>query len=139
MSLTSDDKQWIATTIGDAITELVLPRFDEHDRRFDEHDKRFEALENDVSLMKRDLQEVKEDVRVLKDDMRSVKQRLDSLEGTVKALENDIKEIYRMIEGVDNPRFFTKQFAKLPDKEKILVFNEELLKLAKKVGVELPR
>ena len=143
MSLTSDDKQWIQNAIVDgvteAITELVIQRFDEHDKRFNVLEKDVHEVKQDVRVLKDDVRVLKEDVRTLKDDMRHVKRRLDSLEGEVTALTEDIKAIYRMIEGIDNPRFFTKQFAALPDKEKILIFNEELLKLAKKVGVDLPR
>lgn len=136
MPLTTDDKQWIkgAITGGivDALNEIVIPRFEEHDKRFD-------VLESDMAVVKRDIVELKEDVRTLKQDMRDVKDRLNTLEGEVAALTSDIKEIYRMIEGADNPAFFTKQFEKLSDEEKLLLFNAELIKLAKKAGVTLPR
>jgi hypothetical protein len=55
------------------------------------------------------------------------------------ALTNDIKEIYDVIYGKPNKSFTSASFAKMSSKEKLLVINEELLKMAKDAGVVLPR
>ena len=62
-----------------------------------------------------------------------------SLNGRVEALENDIKDIYIMQTGRKNVALNDKKFTSLPLEEKILIFNTELLKVAKQAGVSLPR
>ena len=61
------------------------------------------------------------------------------VEGRLQALTNDIKEIYDVIYGKPNKSFMSASFAKMLSKEKLLVINEELLKMAKDAGVVLPR
>ena len=61
------------------------------------------------------------------------------VEGRLQALTNDIKEIYDVIYGKPNKSFMSASFAKMSSKEKLLVMNEELLKMAKDAGVVLPR
>ena len=164
MALTNDDKQWIKGAIADGVVEaleaVVLPRFDEHDKRFDRIEARLDSVEEDVSGLKEDVSGLKEDVSGLKDDvsslksemcevksrlngveseMREVKDRLGRVEGELQALTNDIKEIYDVIYGKPNKSFMSASFAKMSSKEKLLVINEELLKMAKDAGVVLPR
>lgn len=164
MALTNDDKQWIKSAIADGVVEaleaVVLPRFDEHDKRFDRIEARLDSVEEDVSGLKEDVSGLKEDVSGLKDDasslksemcevksrlngveneMREVKERLGRVEGELQALTNDIKEIYDVIYGKPNKSFMSASFAKMSSKEKLLVINEELLKMAKDAGVVLPR
>ncbi len=129
MALTNDDKQWIKGAIADGVVEaleaIVLPRFDEHDKRFDRIEARLGLVEEDVSS--------------LKSEMREVKDRLGRVEGELQALTNDIKEIYDVIYGKPNKSFMSASFAKMSSKEKLLLINEELLKMAKDAGVVLPR
>ena len=157
MALTNDDKQWIKGAIADGVVEaleaVVLPRFDEHDKRFDRIEARLDSVEEDVSGLKEDVSGLKEDVSGLKEDvsglkddvsslkseMREVKDRLGRVEGELQALTNDIKEIYDVIYGKPNKSFMSASFAKMSSKEKLLVINEELLKMAKDAGVVLPR
>ena len=61
------------------------------------------------------------------------------VESRLQALTNDIKEIYDVIYGKPNKSFMSASFAKMSSKEKLLVINEELLKMAKDAGVVLPR
>lgn len=61
------------------------------------------------------------------------------VESRLQALTNDIKEIYDVIYGKPNKSFMSASFAKMSSKEKLLVINEELLKMAKDTGVVLPR
>lgn len=61
------------------------------------------------------------------------------VEDRLQALTNDIKEIYDVIYGKPNKSFMSASFAKMSSKEKLLVINEELLKMAKDAGVVLPR
>lgn len=139
MALTKDDRQYIQDTIITALEQVVLPRFDEHDKRFDAIEVRLDRIENDIRVLKEDVRILQEDVRVLKDDMREVKSSLSMLNGRVEALENDVKELYKLQNGHDNLTLVDKKFAKLPIEEKILVFNAELLKMAKQAGITLPR
>ena len=129
MALTNDDKQWIKEAIVEgvngALETIVLPRFD--------------AVEADISELKRDVSGLKEDVFSLKSDMREVKGRLERVEGELQALTNDIKEIYDVIYNKPNKTLMSASFAKMSSKEKLLVINEELLKIAKDTGVVLPR
>lgn len=55
-----------------------------------------------------------------------------------RALEVGIKEAYFSVHKQETTTF-DKGFADLPSKEKLLIFNTEILKLAKEVGVTLPR
>lgn len=157
MALTNDDKQWIKGAIADGVVEaleaVVLPRFDEHDKRFDRIEARLDSVEEDVSGLKEDVSGLKDDVSSLKSEMcevksrlngvesemREVKDRLGRVEGELQALTNDIKEIYDVIYGKPNKSFMSASFAKMSSKEKLLVINEELLKMAKDAGVILPR
>ena len=129
MALTNDDKQWIKEAIVEgvngALETIVLPRFD--------------AVEADISELKRDVSGLKEDVFSLKSDMREVKGRLERVEGELQALTNDIKEIYDVIYNKPNKTLMSASFAKMSSKEKLLVINEEWLKIAKDTGVVLPR
>ncbi|RYC75923.1 hypothetical protein [Candidatus Nanoperiomorbus periodonticus] len=143
MALTDNDKQWIKGAIVEgingALEAVVTPRFD--------------TLEKDVSGLKKDVSGLKQDVSSLKDEMREVKnrlsgvehevyeakERLDRVEGELQALTNDIKEIYDVIYGKPSRSFMSASFAKMSPKERLLVINEELLKMAKATGVVLPR
>ena len=111
------------------------------------------GLKEDVSSLKSDMREVKSrldnvesDIREVKDrlngvesEMREVKDRLGRVEGELQALTNDIKEIYDVIYSKPNKTLMSAGFAKMSSKEKLLVINEELLKIAKDTGVVLPR
>lgn len=143
MTLTTDDKTWIKSAITegivDALNEIVIPRFDEHDKRFDEHDKRFDALEADVAELKTDVSGLKSDVRSLQSDMREVKSILHSLDDRVQLLEVDVKEIYHMIADLQKQNATTTGFAKLPLEKKILKAYADIVAMAKEAGVSLPR
>ena len=136
MALTNDDKQWIKEAIVEgvngALETIVLPRFDAVEADISE-------LKRDVSGLKEDVSVLKEDVFSLKSDMREVKGRLERVEGELQALTNDIKEIYDVIYSKPNKTLMSASFAKMSSKEKLLVINEELLKIAKDTGVVLPR
>lgn len=136
MALTNQDMQDIRTIVQDTIIEtmkqLLLPRFDEHDKRFD-------RIERDVAELKDDARILKEDVRVLKTNMREVKSTPYNLDGRAEALENGIRELYKLQTGHENVALTDKRFAKLPLEEKLLVFNTELLKMAEQAGFTLPR
>lgn len=136
MALTNDDKQWIKGAIADGVVEaletVVLPRFDEHGERLNRIEDRLGSVEKDVSGLKKD-------VSSLKSEMYEVKSRLDRVEGELQALTNDIKEIYDVIYSKPNKALMSASFAKMSSKEKLLIINEELLKIAKEAGVVLPR
>ena len=131
MSLNEADIVLVRDVVVGAIETLVLPRFDEHDRRF-------ETLEKDMAEVKEDVRVLKADVSVLKDDMREVKSTLHSLDGRVESLEADIKELYRMHKKAGSLPPHSKAFAKLSLEQKVLRAYEEVLLLAKEAGVTLP-
>ena len=148
--MTNDDKQWIKGAIADGVVEaletVVLPRFDEHDKRFDRIEARLGSVEEDVSGLKEDtsslkseMYEVKSQLNGVEHELYGVKERLGRVEGELQALTNDIKEIYDVIYGKPNKSFMSASFAKMSSKEKLLLINEELLKMAKDAGVVLPR
>lgn len=164
MALTNDDKQWIKEAIVEgvngALETIVLPRFDaveadisELKRDVSELKEDVSGLKEDVSSLKSDMHEVKSrldsvesDIREVKDrlngvesEMREVKNRLGRVEGELQALTNDIEEIYDVIYSKPNKTLMSASFAKMSSKEKLLVINEELLKIAKDTGVVLPR
>ena len=164
MALTNDDKQWIKEAIVEgvngALETIVLPRFgaveadiSELKRDVSELKEDVSGLKEDVSSLKSDMREVKSrldsvesDIREVKDrlngvesEMREVKNRLGRVEGELQALTNDIEEIYDVIYDKPNKTLMSASFAKMSSKEKLLVINEELLKIAKDTGVVLPR
>ena len=143
MALTNDDKQWIKGAIADGVVEaleaVVLPRFDEHDKRFDRIEDRLGSVEKDVSSLKSEMYEVKSRLDRVEGGLHEVKDRLDRVEGELQALTNDIKEIYDVIYSKPNKAFMSASFAKMSSKEKLLLINEELLKMAKDAGIVLPR
>lgn len=143
MALTNDDKQWIKEAIVEgvngALETIVLPRFDAVEADISELKRDVSELKEDVSGLKEDVSVLKEDVFSLKSDMREVKGRLERVEGELQALTNDIKEIYDVIYSKPNKTLMSASFAKMSSKEKLLVINEELLKIAKDTGVVLPR
>ena len=157
MALTNDDKQWIKEAIVEgvngALETIVLPRFDAVEADISELKRDVSGLKEDVSSLKNDMREVKSrldsvesDIREVKDrlngvesEMREVKNRLGRVEGELQALTNDIEEIYDVIYSKPNKTLMSASFAKMSSKEKLLVINEELLKIAKDTGVVLPR
>ena len=143
MALTNDDKQWIKEAIVEgvngALETIVLPRFDAVEADISELKRDVSGLKEDVSVLKEDVSGLKEDVSSLKSDMREVKDRLGRVEGELQALTNDIEEIYDVIYGKPNKTLMSASFSKMSSKEKLLVINEELLKIAKDTGVVLPR
>jgi len=157
MALTNDDKQWIKEAIVEgvngALETIVLPRFDAVEADISELKRDVSGLKEDVSSLKSDMREVKSrldsvesDIREVKDrlngvesEMREVKNRLGRVEGELQALTNDIEEIYDVIYSKPNKTLMSASFAKMSSKEKLLVINEELLKIAKDTGVVLPR
>lgn len=157
MALTNDDKQWIKEAIVEgvngALETIVLPRFDAVEADISELKRDVSGLKEDVSSLKSDMREVKSrldsvesDIREVKDrlngvesEMREVKNRLGRVEGELQALTNDIEEIYDVIYGRPNKTLMSASFSKMSSKEKLLVINEELLKIAKDTGVVLPR
>ena len=86
-----------------------------------------------------DIREVKDRLNGVESEMREVKNRLGRVEGELQALTNDIEEIYDVIYGKPNKTLMSASFSKMSSKEKLLVINEELLKIAKDTGVVLPR
>ena len=157
MALTNDDKQWIKEAIVEgvngALETIVLPRFDAVEADISELKRDVSGLKEDVSSLKSDMREVKSrldsvesDIREVKDrlngvesEMREVKNQLGRVEGELQALTNDIEEIYDVIYDKPNKTLMSASFAKMSSKEKLLVINEELLKIAKDTGVVLPR
>ena len=164
MALTNDDKQWIKEAIVEgvngALETIVLPRFDAVEADISELKRDVSGLKEDVSGLKEDvsslksdmhevksrLDSVESDIREVKDrlngvesEMREVKNRLGRVEGELQALTNDIEEIYDVIYSKPNKTLMSASFAKMSSKEKLLVINEELLKIAKDTGVVLPR
>ena len=157
MALTNDDKQWIKEAIVEgvngALETIVLPRFDAVEADILELKRDVSGLKEDVSSLKSDMREVKSrldsvesDIREVKDrlngvesEMREVKDRLGRVEGELQALTNDIEEIYDVIYSKPNKTLMSASFAKMSSKEKLLVINEELLKIAKDTGIVLPR
>ena len=164
MALTNDDKQWIKEAIVEgvngALETIVLPRFDAVEADISELKRDVSGLKEDVSVLKEDVSSLKSDMREVKSrldsvesdirevkdrlngvesDMREVKDRLGRVEGELQALTNDIEEIYDVIYSKPNKTLMSAGFVKMSSKEKLLVINEELLKIAKDTGVVLPR
>ena len=164
MALTNDDKQWIKEAIVEgvngALETIVLPRFDAVEADILELKRDVSGLKEDVSGLKKDVSSLKSDMREVKSrldsvesdirevkdrlngvesEMREVKDRLGRVEGELQALTNDIEEIYDVIYSKPNKTLMSASFAKMSSKEKLLVINEELLKIAKDTGVVLPR
>lgn len=160
-------KEAIVEGVNGALETIVLPRFDAVEADISELKRDVSGLKEDVSGLKEDVSGLKEDVSSLKSDMHEVKSRLDSVEsdirevkdrlngvesemrevkdrlgrveGELQALTNDIEEIYDVIYGKPNKTLMSASFSKMSSKEKLLVINEELLKIAKDTGVVLPR
>ena len=143
MALTNDDKQWIKEAIVEgvngALETIVLPRFDAVEADLSELKRDVSGLKEDVSSLKSDMHEVKSRLDSVESEMREVKDRLGRVEGELQALTNDIEEIYDVIYGKPNKTLMSASFSKMSSKEKLLVINEELLKIAKDTGVVLPR
>ena len=143
MALTNDDKQWIKEAIVEgvngALETIVLPRFDAVEADISELKRDVSGLKEDVSSLKSDMHEVKSRLDSVESEMREVKNRLGRVEGELQALTNDIEEIYDVIYGKPNKTLMSASFSKMSSKEKLLVINEELLKIAKDTGVVLPR
>jgi archaellum component FlaC len=130
MSLTSEDIAQVRSVVIGAIETLVLPRFEDQDRRFDQQDERFDAVEGKLARMEAD-------IKAVQIDMRQVKSSLGWLEGHVEALEADIKELYVMV-AAQKPAYTDKKIAKLSVEQKVLRMYEDVKLLAQEAGVTLP-
>lgn len=143
MALTADDKQWIkgAITDGivDALNEIVLPRFAEHDRRFDAMGAQLDSIETRLDRMESDISQIKSRLGVLESDMKDVKEQLGTHDWQIEAMASDIKELYNAIFKEPSPILVSKAFEKLSDKDKLSVMNQQILKMAKKLNIELQR
>jgi hypothetical protein len=115
MSLTKQDLKDIHGIVIEAFETLSTPRFDEIDQRFDEVDKRFDRLEGRVGSL-----EV--GVGGLTSGQRETNQRLD-----------------KMIADIAKSAATDKRFSGFSTEKKLLSLNAEILALAKKLGISLPR
>lgn len=143
MTLTTDDKTWIkgAITEGivDALNELVLPRFEEHDRRLEAIEGQLDSIEARLDAIENDIQEIKSRLGILETDVKEIKEQLGTHNWQIEAMANDIKELYAAIFKEPSPILVSKSFEKLSDRDKISVMNQQILKMAKKLDVELSR
>ena len=157
MALTGNDKQWIKETIVEsiqgALEATVTPRFDAvevemrevKDRltgvesRLDNVENRLTGVESRLDNVEAEVREVKGRLGEVEHRLCEVEGRLDSVENELEAITNDLKEIYDAIYAKPNRALMSAGFAKMSSKEKLLVINEELLKMAKEAGVVLPR
>jgi len=80
MALAKQDKKDIALMMGEAIEELILPRFNEIDKRFDK-------VEADIKEVKEDLEDVKLTVNRIETIQRSELNRVDDHELRIGKLE----------------------------------------------------
>jgi chromosome segregation ATPase len=131
MSLTKDDIDQVRDVVVSAIEALVIPRFDEHDKRFDALEKRFDSLEERVDALANDVVD-------LKKDMREAKNHLANIEGRLEALEADIKELYGMVEKIQRHNGARKSFDKLSFEQKTIQVYEDIRALAQEAGIALP-
>jgi archaellum component FlaC len=132
MSLTAQDLKDIRTIVIDAFETLSTPRFDEIDERFKKVDARFENLEVRVG-------NIKTRVGQIETRLGSIDNRLENIEGRLEALENDVKDLYRITAAIQSGTITDKQFASQSTEKKLFTINAEVLALAKKLGVSLPR
>lgn len=150
MALTNDDKTWIKDAIvegvNDALELVVLPRFDAIQTQLDRHDKKFEiidgrltAIETRLDSVETRLDSVKSRLTSVETDIRDMKQSIHTMSWQIEAMMNDIKELYDAVYKKPNRALIDRQFSKLSDTDKVLVLNQEILKMAKKLNVELPR
>lgn len=143
MALTNDDKQWIKGAITEGVIEaletIVLPRFDEHDKRFDRLERRMDALEGRLDSVEARLDSLEVRLTALEAEVRTVKERLDTVEWQIEALTNDIKELYAAVYKTPNRSLVSESFRRLSDEDKIMIMHEELLKIAKKKRITLVR
>jgi chromosome segregation ATPase len=127
MSLTAEDLSQVRDVVVDAITtaiqELILPRFDEHDKR--------------LAAIERDIRELKTEMRDARIGLGRIGGRLDSLEGRVESLEADIKELSAVV-AAQGPSYTDKTFAKLSAEQKVPRIHENVKLLAREMGVTLP-
>ncbi len=130
MSLTSEDLGRVRSVVIGAIETLVLPRFEDQDRRFDQQDERFGAVEGKLAR-------IEADIKAVQIDMRQVKSSLGWLEGHVEALEADVKELYAMV-AAQKPIYTDKKIAKLSVEQKVLKMYEDVKLLAQEAGITLP-
>lgn len=143
MTLTTDDKKWIkgAITEGivDALNEIVLPRFEEHDRRLGAIEGYLGSIEARLDAIESDIREIKSRLGILESDVKEIKGQLDTHDWQIEAMASDIKELYNTIFKEPSPILVSKAFEKLSDTDKISVMNQQIMKMAKKLNVELQR
>ncbi|HEY5668141.1 MAG TPA: hypothetical protein VIR03_03175 [Candidatus Saccharimonadales bacterium] len=94
-----------------------------------------------MSLTHDDLKAIRE---IIRDDTSSVvrsavREELHPLSGELEALRNDVKEIYDMISDLQGVVVHDEESQKINLEEKLLRLNSDLLAIAKRAGVSLPR
>lgn len=136
MALEDNDLTKIRSLIIEALTDVVLPKFEEIDNRLDGIDVRLDRIDN--RLDGHDQQFASLETR-MNSGFAEMHQRFDALEGRVEAMENDIKDLYSMISDLQNAAPADKKFMKLSVEKKILRLNSDLVATAKQAGVTLPR
>ena len=102
-----------------------------------------------MSLTATDLNEIRTIVRdevhtVVREELESaistrIDPRLDKIEGRIEALENDVKDMYKMLSELQKLTRPIAHFEKYDLEKKILTTYENIIAIAKKAGVTLPR
>jgi len=138
MSLSEDDVNTIRQVFAEGFEALVLPKFDEMDRRFDRIETRMDGIETRMDGIESRLYKVETHVSSLESEMHrgfsEVNRRLDKLEGRMEAVENDIKDMYEMIAELQRGG---KQLSHLTLEKKIRFAHAQVLAIAKEAGITL--
>lgn len=140
MSLTTADITTIRDIVIDAIDRLVVPRFDDIDKRFvafetrlDNFETRFDTLENRFDNLEMRFFELQQDVLSMNIRLKNIETMVQDLQGRVEGMENDIKKIYGILKLIPTQDFADRKYNKLSPVKKLAVLKVELDKLSKRI------
>lgn len=131
MSLTTADITTIRDVVIDVIDRLVVPRFDDIDKRFISLEDRFETLHNRFDTMKKRFFELQQDVLSTNIRLQNIDIMIHDIQGRVENLENDVEEIFKMLKLIPAQDFADRKYNKFTPVKKLAVLKKELEKLSK--------
>jgi hypothetical protein len=136
MSLTKPDLTQIRTVFNEAFEALAVPSFDAIEELLDrvektqsEHSKTLHGHSVMLRGHSTTLREHGEQLRKLQDIATNI-------EGRLTALEADVKELYLML--AKHPNGLPDNLSKKDAEQKVVAMYQDILVIAKQLGVRLP-
>jgi len=76
--MNEQDKKDIRQIFNEGLEQLVLPHFENIDKKFESIGRKFEKVNKDLEGIKKDVSDIKDDISVLQVDVTNIDKKLDA-------------------------------------------------------------